>query len=1512
MNITNPYALIGLLLIPVIIYLHMIRRKRKVFIVPSLLLWNKIQKNLPSPFRRRIKENINLLLQILTLMFLIIALSGPITAGGRPSRGGTLVLILDGGAGMGAQEENSTRFDEAKALARKAVRENRGGETALIMAAGEPAIIHPLSGDTKSILESLRNLKNSHEQASIKEALGMADSLISGKSRARIILITDGAFTLSAEAGELISKLPLQVSFISSENTDNLGITEFKVREHPTLPGRRELLVKAANFYREARDTELILSLEGKEIVRVPLTLPSSEEESLFIPLPGLKGRLEGRLETSDSFPTDDAAYIYLGEPSPVSILLVTEGNLYLETLFSLIPGASVEVSPSYFHFRGQDLVVFDSFTPPFLPPGRYIFFGGLPPLPGISETGTAEFPQSDSWLGEHPFLSSLDPSSFFILKALYTETLPGSGFTPVLGAEPPLLYSYEKDGTKAAVFTFALSQSSLPLRPAFPLLITNILNWLYPDFSLDTSYSALTGKPISLPSRMSDPEMPLQIAGPEGFTQTITPRNQGGAFIPPRPGFYTLTGRDKSGQETQQVYAANLLSSDESNLFKRFSPPPRGRTDTEGFSGASSALWKVLLLLGLALLLLEIIPAKGYKEIFSGRKLYRKLPAAGAVILLITALLNPKLVGRSDQLNLLFLLDTSESISLRQRDQAFKWINETVSGKKEGDTAALILFGANPKTEIPPSHDFGIASLRSLPPGGSTDLASAYRQAMALMPEGGENRIILLSDGNETRGDLIQNLESAGDAGVPVFTVPLHESADFKEVTALSITGPQKTALGEPFTLTLEIDSREPVYSVVSFYRNGLYLGEDRVELRSGRTIISYDTLINEPGYHLFEVYIDPEEDGNRENNLFRRVVFAEAEPPILYIHGEGETSPAFLSALSAQGYSVRSLKSADFPDTLRELYSYKAVILDNIPAYDLSLAKMDLLRQGVAGGLGLLLLGGDSSFGAGGYYKTPLEKALPVDMDITSSVDMPSLCLLMLIDKSGSMGDLVEGGLEKMDLAKQALYSAAEVLTPNHNIGIIAFDSRPNWVVPIIQSSDLSSLSAGLSSLTAGGGTILYPALEESYKALSAASAAVKHLIILSDGLTEEGEFETLARQMYSEGITISTVAVGADADRNLMESIALWGRGRSYYTEDIHNVPALFASESLKVSRKLMVEETFIPEIAALHEILQGLYQEDIPPLHGFLLSYTKPQAEQLLSGPEGNPLLSVWQYGLGRSAAFTSNLFSSWAADWVVWEQFPVLFSQILRWIGRGSPDPDISLSLLRSGGRTEILVNALDYDKGFINGLKLEAVIIGPDLRETTLPIPQTAPGRYEAAFPTEQEGIYFVSLAGALREARPSLLASGVMTIPYPEEFVYSIRGREILADAAAVTGGKILSVQSVPPREEFNPARTGNKIPLGKTLLLFGVLLYFLGLLFRYISPLALFMPFFKLFSAVFYKFKRKDSLTFEQLKAIIEKGKAEEEERKPDLSFWFGREQQEEESLRLYVAKLRKKEKT
>ena len=346
--------------------------------------------------------------------------------------------------------------------------------------------------------------------------------------------------------------------------------------------------------------------------------------------------------------------------------------------------------------------------------------------------------------------------------------------------------------------------------------------------------------------------------------------------------------------------------------------------------------------------------------------------------------------------------------------------------------------------------------------------------------------------------------------------------------------------------------------------------------------------------------------------------------------------------------------------PENLAELQNYDLFILSNVPATSLSLRQMEVARTYVQDlGGGLLMLGGDQSFGLGGYYKTSLEEILPVRSDFEKEKEKPSLALMLVIDKSGSMGG------EKIEMAKEAARAAVELLGPSDKIGVLAFEGENFWVSEMHPCSDKGFVLDRIASLEAGGGTVMAPAMEEAHETLRSTVAKLKHVIILTDGVSAPGDFEGIAQAMTADRITCSTVAIGGEADQSLLEEIARLGNGRSYVADDPGQVPQIFAKETVTASKSAINEQPFPPTVVRSTQVLSEIRLDEAPFLLGYVVTRPKPTAEVILATESGDPLLAWWRYGLGVTVAFTSDAKARWAAEWISWPQFGQFWAQVVR-------------------------------------------------------------------------------------------------------------------------------------------------------------------------------------------------------------------------------------------------------
>jgi hypothetical protein len=327
-------------------------------------------------------------------------------------------------------------------------------------------------------------------------------------------------------------------------------------------------------------------------------------------------------------------------------------------------------------------------------------------------------------------------------------------------------------------------------------------------------------------------------------------------------------------------------------------------------------------------------------------------------------------------------------------------------------------------------------------------------------------------------------------------------------------------------------------------------------------------------------------------------------------------------------------------------------------------------------------------------------------------------------------------------------------------------------------------------------GGGTDLYPALEEVHNVLNRITSARRHVIVLSDGETEEADFQPLVQSMRQSGISISTVAIGKGAHVQLMDSLAEWGNGRSYFTDDPNTIPKIFTGETKIISKKIITEKTMQPFLKSSAELLQGIHGA-LPAIYGQVVTYPKPGAHILIETAQG-PLLAAWQYGLGRSVAFTSDLSNRWGKDWVLWEHYGKFSAQMVKWAQRKEAQKRFMTTIDLKGEKGTFAVDITTDQSQFVNHLKLKANLMLPSGRDHTFALDQTAPGRYETIFPAEEIGAYFFSVFSN-RNTDSGISRVFGFGIPHTEEFNSTGVNEQLLESLASTTNGSVLSINRNP-----------------------------------------------------------------------------------------------------------------
>ncbi len=746
-------------------------------------------------------------------------------------------------------------------------------------------------------------------------------------------------------------------------------------------------------------------------------------------------------------------------------------------------------------------------------------------------------------------------------------------------------------------------------------------------------------------------------------------------------------------------------------------------------------------------------------------------------VLLLILSLAGLTLRIPTKRQYILFAVDRSLSVGEESRKAAEAFVRKAAELAREaGDNGiGYVEFAAAPgmvqdgKTEGPPPSD-----------DKGTNIASAIEVAAAAIPPFFVPKIVLLSDGNQTAGDA---LKAALRTGVPVWTVPL-ATRDEPEVVVSAVKVPAQVPQEEPFHVEVVIDANRESEGDIEVFRNEHKVVSERKRLRKGENRFRFRQQIDQERLARFTVRVRGFQDTRLDNNSDFGLVFTSGKPRVLLIEND-PVSRDLVWALEKQGIQVDVRPSRGMPDNLADLQNYELLILSNVPATELSVRKMEVARTYVQDlGGGLIMLGGEQSFGLGGYYKTVLEEILPVRSDFEKEQEKPSLAMMLVIDKSGSMGG------EKIELAKDAARGAIELLGRSDKVGVIAFEGEPYFVSEMHPCDDKGFVLDRVASIEAGGGTNMAPAMEEAFDALNQTQAKLKHVIILTDGISAPGDFEGIAEAMARERITITTVGVGEGADQALLEEIARIGNGRYYFTDDPYSIPQIFAKETVAASKSAINELPFVPLVYRPTPSLADIEFADAPPLLGYVVTRPKPTSEVILVTEDGDPLLSWWRYGLGEVVAFTSDAKSRWAADWISWSSFGPFWAQVVRHAMRKDEAKGVVIEVEPRDSGASVRLDAIEPSGKFLNGADSELTVIDPRFGSKRIAMSQTAPGRYEARFETPTAGAYHLEFSQTLR-GNPLYHQSRGLAVGYPDELRLKPTNEELLRSIAQASAGR-------------------------------------------------------------------------------------------------------------------------
>lgn len=853
----------------------------------------------------------------------------------------------------------------------------------------------------------------------------------------------------------------------------------------------------------------------------------------------------------------------------------------------------------------------------------------------------------------------------------------------------------------------------------------------------------------------------------------------------------------------------------------------------------------------------------------------------AGLVLVLAATLAGPQWRRQHNHVTVIGLLDISGSVrrfadlppvspdglDIARRsniEYLRQWFRAATRTKAPDDRFGLVVFDGKAIAISAPTKSRYVDDNLDTPAAPGTNIADAVRLGLAMFPAETAKRIVLVTDGNETAGsavDAIRQLSdpratregSAASASIPIDVLPIAYQVS-GDVQVVRVEAPPTAVAGQTVTVRIVVEnaSSQPVTGSLTLRREGepVDLSSSqpgparRLTLAPGQSIHVAQVELGQTPINRFDATFeadDPATNKLPDNDRAEAFTVTPSKGSVLVLEpGAGGGGSYLRDVLAAADIPVTVAGPSTLPNDLLSLQNYDLVVLNNVPAADVSTRQQELLTRYVSDlGGGLIMVGGQNGFGAGGWNNTLVENLLPLELDPSRELRLPTAALVLVIDKSGSMNQPVAGArASQQEVANEGAALAIESLRADSLVGVVTFDMFAYVTVPLQPNDNPKRLAGQVRTIAAEGGTNFEPALERAYQMLADVSAAKKRVVLLSDGRSHSTDLDGIVARMSAANIQLTTIAVGDSADDELMQRLAQAGGGEFYPVRDPRALPRVLVDSVQVINKPLIKEVPFAPRVLATGSTLTA-GMDSAPQLLGLVITSLKddPKAVLEMASEDDEPLLAHWQLGLGRVAAFTSDAGAAshqaaggmvWSQQWLDWPEAAGFWVQLARTISRPPMNQEAELiasiagdtlnltlefasdGLLEADGASTPLLISNAY-------LQVDGTIYQPDGSMTPVRLRQTAPGRYEASADAPQAGNYIVALNPRQGNRRMAPVIGGASRSTSPEFRRYS-SNLALLDEIVQSTGGRRLDIHdpfaaplfdraSMPPGVSLLPA---------------------------------------------------------------------------------------------------------
>ncbi|MCZ7644158.1 MAG: glutamine amidotransferase [Planctomycetota bacterium] len=810
-----------------------------------------------------------------------------------------------------------------------------------------------------------------------------------------------------------------------------------------------------------------------------------------------------------------------------------------------------------------------------------------------------------------------------------------------------------------------------------------------------------------------------------------------------------------------------------------------------------------LLALLPLYLLLLAI-QWKSLAGLSRGRTWLSFLLRSAILVLLMLALSGLQMVVEKDVMTVLFALDRSKSVAPPAAAAALEYVEKALPAKPADDKVGLLVFGGKAASEVWPKTTFVTPDLKHLKSeidDTRTDIQIAFRRARATFEEGSSKRLVLFTDGRQTEGDALAELKYLKESGVDVWIVPLGRD-NAAEMLVEEVKVPAQLKWEQPFDARVFIRSNVDTRARVTLKTGEqLIVYPEPVQLRADRreAVVFPNLKLRRGGPHQIEALIeplDPRDDTLAENNHAFTFTDVETDSRVLILTSDLAEVEHLEKALEGEKLDLDIRSGASLPENPEEYRRYDCIVLANLGRGFLSEQQMSVIESCVKDqGAGLVMIGGDQSFGAGGYLGTPIERALPVSMELRNQRIMPSGALGIVLHTC----EFADGNSWGKKISKAAI----NVLSPEDYAGLLYYGmmggnnwlfrptkvSRKGYMFKMIDGCepwDMPDLD-GIVSMCVN-------------ELIKLPRVSLKHCIIITDGDPSPPSNATIAAAVRGK-VTVSVITIfpHGGGDIGQMKNLAAQTGGRYYNPTDPRKLPLIFVKEAAVVRKNLIYrDDKGIPvSLGTPAEVLRD-FGSDFPSVRAFVVTSLKSLSEQHLYATvegEKTPILARWRYGLGKSVAFTSDATNNWAPDYVAWARYQRFWANLFRWVCRQRMPSKHTVWTTIEGDTARVMVEALDEKGEYINFAKLlgtsaEPGIGAEDLDAAThqLNFQLTAPGRYEATFPLRKQGAYTITVTDMSDAGKPASIVTG-MAHSYSREFLHLTPDEALLTKLGDAAG---------------------------------------------------------------------------------------------------------------------------